>query len=85
MALISMQTQGACLEKFWPYIESKFFTMPSVLCYNEARLHRTCGYNAQLDPSDMVQSIKQCLAINLPVFIGVMVYEFCFRSNCTNW
>ena len=72
---ISMQTQGACLEKFWPYIEQRFTVMPSLMCYNEARLHRTRGYNAQLDPRDMVNAIKQCLVLNLPVVIGVMVYE----------
>jgi C1A family cysteine protease len=45
------------------------------MSYNEARLHRTHSYNAQLDPRDMVKSIKECLALKLPVFIGVMVYE----------
>ena len=64
---ISMQTQGACLEKFWPYIEQRFTVMPSLMCYNEARLHRTKGFNAQLDPRDMVNAIKQCLVQNLLV------------------
>ena len=75
-----MQSQGACLEKFWPYNENQFRVMPSLPCYNEARLHRTHSYNSQLDPTDMVQSIKQSLALNLPVVIGVLVYES-FQSD----
>ena len=77
---LSMQSQGACLEKFWPYNENQFRVMPSLPCYNEARLHRTHSYNSQLDPTDMVQSIKQSLALNLPVVIGVLVYES-FQSD----
>ena len=72
---LSMQSQGACLEKYWTYNETMFRNMPPMPCYNEARLHRTHSYNSQLDPSNMVQSIKQCLSYNLPVVIGVMVYE----------
>ena len=45
---------------------------PPAVCYNEARLHRTHGYNSQLDPTDQVQSIKQWLALKLPVVIGLM-------------
>ena len=52
--MLSMQTQGACLEEYWPYNERQFSTIPPQICYNEARLHRTSGYNAQLDPSNMV-------------------------------
>lgn len=71
---LSMQSQGACLEVFWPYIESQFRTMPPAFCYNEARKHQTVSYNSQLNPLTMVQSIKLCLVQNLPVVIGVMVY-----------
>ena len=28
----SMQSQGACLERFWPYIESQFSVRPPVVC-----------------------------------------------------
>ncbi len=76
----SMQLQGACLEILWPYFESRLSTMPTIPCYREARNHRTSGYNTQLDPRNMVMSIKQCLALNLPVVIGVMVYES-FQSD----
>ena len=62
---MSMQTQGACLESYWPYNETTI--RPPQICYN--------SYNAQLDPRDMVKSIKQCLALNLPVVIGVLVYD----------
>lgn len=79
---LSMQSQGACLEKFWQYNESMFTVMPPMPCYNEARLHRTNSYNSQLDPRNMVQSIKQCLIMKLPVVIGVLVYDS-FQSNQT--
>lgn len=72
---LSMQSQGSCLEKYWPYIENRFTTTPPAVCYNEARLRRTHGYNPQLDPSHQVQSIKQWLAARLPVVVGIMVYE----------
>ena len=72
---ISMQKQGACVETMWPYVESRLTTRPTYPCYLEARNHRTNGYNSQLDPFNMVYSIKHCLALKLPVVIGVMVYE----------
>ncbi len=71
----SMQNQGACLEIYWPYIESRFTTQPPIPCYHEARNHRTNGYNSQLNPRDMVTAIKECLSLRLPVVIGVLVYE----------
>ena len=78
----SMQTQGACLEMYWPYVESQFAVQPTPYCYNEAKKHQSSVYNSQLDPRTMVQSIKQCLMLNLPVVIGIMVYES-FESNQT--
>lgn len=78
----SMQKEGACLERFWPYVESWFTRTPSFGCYQEARNHRVSRYNSQLDPRNMVQSIKQCIALGLPVVIGVMVYES-FQSKQT--
>ena len=79
---LSMQSQGSCLEKYWPYIENRFTTMPPEVCYNKARLHRTHGYNPQLDPTDQVQSIKQWLSLRLPVVIGIMVYESFMTDEC---
>jgi C1A family cysteine protease len=79
---LSMQSQGSCLEKYWPYIETKFTSTPPAVCYNEARLHRTHGYNSQLDPTDQVQSIKQWLVLKLPVVIGIMVYASFMTDEC---
>ena len=31
---LSMQSQGACLEKYWTYNETMFRNMPPMPCYN---------------------------------------------------
>ena len=71
----SMQKEGACLEKHWPYIESKFAKRPDPFCYHEARNHRTNIYNPPIDPRTMVMSMKLCISMKMPVVIGVLVYE----------
>lgn len=72
---MSMYQVGSCLEIYWPYVESWFKNQPSFPCYREAKNHCTMGPHTQLNPMDMVQSIKLCLSMNKPVVIGIMVYE----------
>ncbi len=71
----TMQLSGCCLEYMWPFYPSILTIRPPAICYQEALKHCTEQQNTQLDPWNLLNSIKQCLANNLPVVIGVLVYS----------
>lgn len=69
-----MKTQGCCLESLWPFDSLAVTQMPPSVCYAEGLKHCTEQQNSELNPNNLLNEIKQCLANNLPVVIGVLVY-----------
>jgi C1A family cysteine protease len=67
----TMAKQGACSEKSWPYIESKFKAKPGPACYKEALDHQITSYYRILTLDQM----RTCLAEGFPFVFGFAVYE----------
>ncbi len=63
--------QGACTEKKWPYIISKFAIKPSTACYSEALNYQILAY-ARINTVD---EMRACLAEGFPFVFGFAVYE----------
>jgi len=64
---------GAAHEKTWPYIVSKFRTIPSVKAQKEALEHQALSYY-RID-NGSINQIKLALAASLPVVFGFSVYS----------
>ena len=64
--------QGVCSESEWPYIISKFKTVPTAKCYTDALADIITKY--QSVPQNL-QSIQACLAEGYPVVMGFTVYS----------
>ena len=67
----SVAVQGACHEKKWPYIISKFTRKPTKACYTDALRYQVLAYKRIITLEEM----KACLADGYPVVIGFSVYE----------
>ncbi len=67
----TLAKQGACAEKNWPYMISKFKTKPSLTCYKEALDHQITTYHRILTLDEM----RACLAEGFPFVFGFTVYE----------
>ena len=67
----TLRNQGACSEKKWPYIVSKFAVKPASACFKEALNHRITSYHRILTLDDM----RRCLAEGFPFVFGFTVYE----------
>jgi len=63
--------QGACSERRWPYVISRFAARPGRTCYLEAATHRATSYARLSTLADM----KACLAAGFPFVFGFTVYE----------
>jgi C1A family cysteine protease len=81
-AFRSLQVNGCCLELLWPFYQNLVTIQPHLSCYQEALKHCANQQNTQLDPHNLLNEIKQCLANNLPVVIGILVYSS-FESQMT--
>ena len=64
--------QGVCSESEWPYIISKFKTVPTAKCYTDALADIITKY--QSVPQNL-QSIQACLAEGYQVVMGFTVYS----------
>ena len=64
--------QGACFEKTWPYVVSKFKQKPSTGAYSEAVKELALQYSSV---ANNLMAIKQALAAGNPVTFGFTVYE----------
>ncbi len=78
---ISMKNQGCCLESMWPFSTMTVTVQPEAMCYIEALKHCTEQQNTELNPNNLLNEIKQCLANNLPVVIGILVYTSMESNN----
>lgn len=67
----TLKKDGACHEKIWPYVISKFDTKPPKKCYDEGRLHLIESYHRLNRVSEMLT----CLAEGYPFVFGFAVYE----------
>jgi C1A family cysteine protease len=68
----SVSKQGACREKLWPYVISKFTRKPSAAAVKEALKHQALSY---LRISQNLAQMKGCLASGFPFVFGFTVYE----------
>jgi C1A family cysteine protease len=68
----SVNKLGACPEREWPYVISKFADRPPAACYTDAANHRALQY--QRLTRDLGQ-MKVCLATGYPFVFGFSVYE----------
>jgi C1A family cysteine protease len=75
----SVNKQGVCPEKIWPYVIKQFAQKPSAACYNSAMTHQVLSYHRVLRTLDQM---KGCLAEGYPFVFGFTVYES-FESEVT--
>ena len=67
----SINKQGVCPEKSWPYIISSFKTKPIKACYDDALNNQAVKYYSV---AQNLQELKKCLASGYPIVFGFMVY-----------
>ncbi len=68
----TMNKEGVCPEKDWPYDISKFTKKPNVGCYKKASKSQIKSYQRLVNSSDQ---LKGCLAEGFPFVFGFTVYE----------
>ena len=68
----SVNNQGACPEKEWPYDIAKFTDRPSDQCYQDAAKHKAVSYQRLVQD---LNQMKGCLAAGFPFVFGFSVYE----------
>lgn len=68
----SVNKQGVCPEKQWPYDFNRFAEKPSPSCYTEALNHQVLSYHRV---SRNLLQMKGCLTEGFPFVFGFTVYE----------
>jgi C1A family cysteine protease len=68
----TMNNQGVCSEKDWPYDISKFTKKPSPGCYTKASKNQIKSYQRIINS---LNQLKGCLAEGFPFVFGFTVYE----------
>ena len=68
----SINVQGVCTEKTWPYIISKFTRKPTKASYTQGLVHQSLLYQ-RVTPT--LDQLKGTLASGLPFVFGFTVYE----------
>lgn len=63
--------QGACTEKKWPYVITKFAMKPPKACYTEALNYQILTYSR----INTLDEMRACLAEGYPVVFGFSVYD----------
>ncbi len=74
-AFNSMQINGCCLESMWPFYSNLLTLQPPISCYQAALCHCTAQQDTQLDPNNLLSSIKLAIFNNLLPVIGILVYS----------
>ncbi|MBF0494350.1 MAG: C1 family peptidase [Candidatus Omnitrophica bacterium] len=67
----TLRNDGACHEKTWPYVISRFDKKPPNKCYDEAKTHLIKAYHRLHTITEMLT----CLAEGYPFVFGFAVYE----------
>jgi len=68
----TVNKEGVCPEKDWPYIISKFAAKPDASCYTNAQNHQVLSYHRV---PRVLDQIKGCLADGFPMVFGFTVFE----------
>ena len=68
----SINKQGVCPEKMWPYNVDMFTKKPSAECYSDASKHQVTSYHRV---SRKLEQMQSCLAEGYPFVFGFTVYE----------
>lgn len=68
----SINNEGVCPEKIWPYDISKFIEKPSAQCYKEAKKNKAVSYQRVIQN---MNQMKGCIADGYPFVFGFTVYE----------
>lgn len=67
----TLNKQGVCSEKLWPYYIYKFKNKPTLRCYTDALKHKTISYYRL----NTLNNMKTCLADGYPFVFGFSVYD----------
>lgn len=70
-AIKSTNKNGVAEEKYMPYIVGNFKNPPSEEATQNAQLHKSKGYHSL----NNLDEVFQCLAMGIPVIIGMKIYE----------
>jgi len=73
----TLNKEGVCSEKAWPYVPGKFAHKPTAAAYTEGRKHPSVDYSAVFQSE---HDLKATLAGGFPVVFGFTVYE-AFESD----
>ena len=68
----SINKQGLCEEKLWPYQIEYFTNKPNNNCYGEAKFHKGVRYKRL---SKDLNCLKTCLSMGRPFIFGFAVYD----------
>jgi C1A family cysteine protease len=68
----TVNREGVCPEKDWPYLISNFSQKPQEACYSEALKHQALSYHRV---PRILDQVKGCLAEGYPMVFGFTVYE----------
>lgn len=68
----ALRAYHVCDEKFMPYLDTNIALKPSALAVANANLHKQIKYSAV---PQTLQDIKTTLAAQIPILIGVQLYE----------
>jgi C1A family cysteine protease len=71
---LMMQLNGCCLESLWLFDKNNITVQPSMECYTQALKH-CAQQHSLLNPRNILNEIRECLANNKPVVIGISIYE----------
>ncbi len=69
----TLNKQGVCPEKEWPYDISKFADKPTAKCYTDAKQNEISSYQ-RLDNTNLTL-LKSCISEGFPFVFGFTVYE----------
>ena len=67
----TLNKQGACTEKKWPYDIKQFTKKPTPTCYKEALNYQIISYQRL----ETVDEMRSCLADGFPFVFGFTVYD----------
>jgi Cysteine protease len=76
----SLVVGGACDEKIWPYVTTKFRNRPDEVCYKQGDLNKALQYISV--KQDMTQ-LKTALTSGFPVCFGFAVYSSFGKASST--
>lgn len=71
-----MNEMGACYEKYWPYMISRFRDRPTPEAYMDGLNHQALQYERVAQD---LNTIRQCIAEGYPIVFGFSVYDGIYK------